>query len=113
MRDFVIMTDSCCDMPIEYINEKKVPYVSLICSYAGNEYSDDFGISLSYKKFYADLRHGELPKTSQPNAQSYYEVYKKYIAKDVDILYICVSSIFSGVIAIFFWGKERQQHIIQ
>ena len=107
MRDFVIMTDSCCDMSINYINEKKVPFVALTCSYAGNEFNDDFGISLSYKKFYDDVRHGELPKTSQPNAECYYNVYKKYIEEDVDILYICVSSIFSGAINSANIGKAK------
>lgn len=107
MRDFVIMTDSCCDMNIKYINEKDVPYVCLTCSYGGDEYSDDFGISLSYKKFYADVKHGELPKTSQPNAECYYNVYKKYIKMDVDILYICVSSIFSGAINSANIGKAK------
>ncbi|MBC8061529.1 MAG: DegV family protein [Clostridiaceae bacterium] len=107
MRNFVVMTDSCCDMPIEYIKEKNVPYISLTCSYAGNEYNDDFGVSLSYKKFYEDVRHGELPKTSQPNAESYYNVYKKYAEKDMDILYICVSSIFSGAINSANIGKAK------
>jgi len=107
MRDFVIMTDSCCDIPIEYINEKKVPCVCLTCSYDGNEYSDDFGISLSYKKFYKDVRHGELPKTSQPNADSYYNIYKKYMEQDMDILYIGVSSIFSGAINSANIGKAK------
>lgn len=107
MRDFIIMTDSCCDMPIEYINEKNVPYVSLTCSYADNEYKDDFGISLSYKKFYEDVKRGELPKTSQPNAECYYNVYKKYIAEDVDILYICVSSVLSGAINSANIGKAK------
>lgn len=107
MRDFVIMTDSCCDMNIEYINEKNVPYVSLTCSYGGNEYHDDFGSSLSYKKFYTDVKSGELPKTSQPNADCYYNVYKKYIEAGVDILYICVSSIFSGAINSANIGKAK------
>lgn len=98
MRDFVIITDTCCDLPIEYIKEKNIPYISLTCQYNGREYSDDFGQTLTHKKFFNDLRNGTLPTTSLANASSYYNMFEK-IAKDKkDIIYIGVSSGLSGSI---------------
>ena len=96
MKDFLIMTDSCCDLPIEYINEKKIPYVSLICNFDGVEYKDDFGQTQSYKDFFNGLREGIVPKTSQPSSQEVYNKFEEIIKSGKDIVYLCVSSGLSG-----------------
>lgn len=98
MKDFIVVTDSCCDMPLEYMEINDIPFVSLTCSYDGKEFIDDLGKTLTYKKFYEDVRSGCLPKTSQPNAETYCCLFEKYLKQDIDVLYICVSSIFSGAI---------------
>lgn len=96
MRDYVIVTDSCCDMPRSYMEENQIPFVSLTCSLLGKEYRDDFGASLSYKDFYQGMRNGEIPKTSQPNANAFYKVFEDIVKNDKSILYIGVSSGLSG-----------------
>ena len=96
MKDYVIMTDSCCDMPENYIKENNIPFVGLTCSFKGNEYLDDFGGSLDYKTFYDDMKNGVIPKTSQPNAESFYKTFKDIADMNKDIIYICVSSGLSG-----------------
>lgn len=98
MNRFVVVTDSCCDMPIEYMEKNDIPFISLTCSYDGEEYKDDLGKTLTYKKFYQDLKNGSMPKTSQPNAEAYCDLFEKYLEKQLDILYVCVSSVFSGAI---------------
>jgi len=99
MRDFIIMTDSCCDLPRAYIEEKKIPFAMLTCRIGEREYKDDFGESLPYKKFYKFMRDGGVPKTSQPNTHDFYEVFKAQAEKGLDILYICVSSGLSGTLS--------------
>ncbi len=96
MKEYEIMTDSCCDLPYEYISAKHIPYVSLTCSFEGAEYRDDFGESLNYKDFYEGMRKGEIPKTSQPNAEAFYKVFSDILKQGRDIIYICVSSGLSG-----------------
>ncbi|MBU5590207.1 DegV family protein [Clostridium sp. MSJ-4] len=96
MRDFEIFTDSCCDLPIEYIREKKLRFARLTCSYSGKQYFDDFGQSLSHEQFFKDLRNGETPLTSQPSVEEFYNKFKSIIEEDKDILYICVSTGLSG-----------------
>lgn len=96
MKDFEIFTDSCCDLPIEYVIEKKLNFARLTCSYGGREYIDDFGESLSHKQFFQDLRNGEIPLTSQPSVEEFYNKFKIITDQDKDILYICVSSGLSG-----------------
>lgn len=96
MKDYVIMTDSCCDLPSEYIESINMPFASLTCSFKGKEYMDDFGRSLSYKEFYEGMSAGEIPKTSQPSPDVFYKVFEELVEQDKDILYVCVSSGLSG-----------------
>lgn len=96
MKDYIIMTDSCCDLPSEYIEKNQIPYVSLTCNFKGDEYKDDFGRSIGFKMFYDGMRHGEISKTSQPNPEAFYKVFKDITAQDKDIIYLCVSSGLSG-----------------
>lgn len=90
------MTDSCCDLCSEYIRNENIPFVSLTCRFGEKEYLDDFGKSLGYKEFYDGMRSGETPKTSQPNPEAFYKVFKEILNQGKDILYICVSSGLSG-----------------
>ncbi|NFU30171.1 DegV family protein [Clostridium botulinum] len=96
MKEYIIMTDSCCDSPSEYIENNHIPYIPLTCNDEGKEYIDNFGQSLPYKQFYEAMIKGEIPKTSQPSPEAYYKVFKELIDKDKDILYVCVSSGLSG-----------------
>lgn len=109
MKDFSIVTDSCCDLPFEFIESKKIPFVSLTCNYRGNEYKDDFGRTLSSKKFFDDMRQGAMPKTSQANSEDFYKVFKSIASEGRDILYICVSSGLSGTINSANIAKNRIQ----
>lgn len=96
MKDFEIFTDSCCDLPIEYIKEKKIKFARLTCNYNNKHYYDDFGQSLTHQQFFLDLRNGEIPFTSQPNVEEFYNKFKNILEEGKDILYICVSSGLSG-----------------
>ena len=96
MKDYIIMTDSCCDLSSEYIQKNNIPYVSLTFNVKGKEYEDNFGQNLPYKEFYDFMKDGEIPKTSQPSPEVYYKVFKEFIHKEKDILYVCVSSGLSG-----------------
>lgn len=96
MRDFDIFTDTCSDLPIEFVEEKKLQYARLTCTYNGQTYYDDFGQSLSHKKFFEDLRNGATPITSQPSVDEFYRKFKAIVTAGKDILYICVSTGLSG-----------------
>lgn len=96
MKDFVIMTDSCCDLPKEYIYENNIPFAKLPFSYNGEEFLDDLGQTVSQKKFFDDLRNGALPNTSQANSESFYKIFKSAAEQNKDIVYIGVSSGLSG-----------------
>lgn len=96
MKDFVIMTDSCCDLPREYVSENNIPFAMLPFSYNGKEFLDDLGQTVSQKQFFDDLRAGALPNTSQANSESFYNIFKPAAEQNKDIIYVGVSSGLSG-----------------
>lgn len=98
MKEFKIITDSCCDLPMTYIEELDIPFVSLTYHYNNIERIDDFGTSYSLDKFYEDIRNGEMPKTSQPSTQCFYDEFKKILNEGKDVLYIGASSGLSGTV---------------
>mgnify|MGYP000910997534 CR=1 FL=1 len=109
MKDFIIITDSCSDLDTDYISQKEIPFVSLTCRIEDLEYKDDFGQSLSYKSFYDYMRHGKVPKTSQPSVHDFHKVFEEYVSKGLDILYICVSSGLSGTYNCAYIAKKMIQ----
>lgn len=94
--DTVLLIDSCTDLPRSYVEKNELPVVSLVCNLKGQEYKDDFGKTLSYKEFYAAVRKGEMPFTSQVNVYVYAEIFKKYVMEGKPVIYLGFSSALSG-----------------
>jgi DegV family protein with EDD domain len=92
----VLLIDSCTDLPRRYVDENQLPFVSLVCNFKGQEIKDDFGVTLGYKEFYNTVRDGEMPSTSQINAYTYEEMFRKYVNEGKAIIYIGFSSALSG-----------------
>lgn len=95
----IILTDSCSDLPIEYIDENQLPFLSLTCHFNGRDYKDDFGKSLSYKEFYDTIRGGTVATTSQINTYHFIEEFKKYVTQGKSVIYIGFSSALSGCVS--------------
>ena len=74
----VIIIDSCSDLPFEYVKQLEIPVVNFTFHFKGNDYTDDLGQTISYKDFYDAIRYGETPTTSQVNAQTYTDMFRKY-----------------------------------
>ncbi len=96
MNNTVIIVDSGCDLPLKYIKENNIPYLGITLNFKGNEYFEDFGQSIKYKDFYAAVRAGEMPSTSQVNAYRFEEVFKKYVEEGKSIIYLAFSAGLSG-----------------
>ena len=95
MKNFVITTDTTTDLPVSYINEHHIGMISLPYTIEGNTYTWEH--SLPEKDFYAMMRNGSLPTTSQANpkeAEQLFESTPK--TQDVDILHMAFSSGLSG-----------------
>lgn len=96
MNNFVVFTDSNCDLSADIIKNLNLEYASLTCHINENDYVDDCGQSLPYKDFYNYMREGAMPTTSQVNSYSFYEKFEPYVKSNTPILYIAFSSPLSG-----------------
>lgn len=92
----VIIIDSSCDLPLEYVEENKIPALGLICHLEDEEYEDDFGKKLTYDYFYNKIRNGVMPTTSQINIYRFEELFKKYVQEGNSVIYLSMSSKISG-----------------
>lgn len=92
----VIVVDSSCDLPLQFIEENNIPALGLICHLDGEEHIDDFGKTLTYEHFYKRLRVGSMPTTSQINVYRFEELFKKYVKEGKSVIYLAMSSAISG-----------------
>lgn len=91
MNNYVLFTDSCCDMAASVLKEWQVESISLTFRFDGEDkdYQND---ELSAKDFYARLRAGEMSKTSAINAESFKMAFEPFLQQGTDVLYLAFSS---------------------
>ena len=92
MRDYVIFTDSACDIKPELLAEWGVPYRCLTFRFDGEEkeYSND---DMSVREFYDKMRAGNVAKTAAVTPEAFATMFEEEALKqDKDVLYIGFSS---------------------
>ena len=94
MNPYVIMTDTTADLPESYIQEHQLAILSLSYTIEGNTY--DRENPLDVREFYAKMRTGSMPTTSQVNPEQAKEAFKACLDQGNDVLYIAFSSGLSG-----------------
>ena len=78
MSEYMIMTDSTVDLPKEYLTEELgVPYIPLTYLIDGQSYEDMIG--LTGEEFFAKVRAGSMPTTSQINPEQAREALEPYL----------------------------------
>lgn len=94
----IIITDSTCDLTLEYVQENAdvLDTIGMPVNVDGYEYLDDFGKSLSHDEFYAKLRSGVMSSTAQINAFRFREMFEKHYKAGKSIIYIGFTSGMSG-----------------
>lgn len=90
MNDFIIYTDSACDLPDAMLTELGVKYRSLTFAFDGEEEHGDR--DMPTEDFYTKMRNGFIAKTSAINTESFRTAFEEEIAAGNDILYIGFSS---------------------
>ncbi len=91
MRDYIIFTDSACDIKPELLSEWGVQYCSLTLRFTGeeNEYLND---EIDVKEFYDKMREGGVAKTAAINSEVFSEKFEEILKEGKDILYLGFSS---------------------
>lgn len=94
MREFALFTDNTCDMPKSFYEENGIEVLTLSCLMDGKRYT--YEDSMPEQEFYAKLRGGSMPTTSQVNPEEAADRFRPYAEKGTDVLYIAFSSGLSG-----------------
>lgn len=95
MQNYIISTDTTADLPESYIAEQGLGIMSLPYTMEGEIY--ERGHDMPVQEFYAKMRNGSLPTTSQVNPEIAKEILLKIMQEqDADILHIAFSSGLSG-----------------
>lgn len=96
MRDYVIMTDSCCDLSEEEVAECGVVVLPLTVTMEGKNYRDTPDhADMSLKEFYQNIRAGVLSTTSAVSVGDFVDAMRPILASGRDILCINFSSALS------------------
>lgn len=90
MNDFILYTDSACDLPEDMLKSLGIHYRSLTFAFEGESEHGDREVPA--KDFYAKMRAGGVAKTAAINTECFREAFEEEIAAGHDILYIAFSS---------------------
>ena len=91
MNDYIIFTDSCCDISPELLAQWGVPYANMTFSFDGEE-KEYISTDISNKEFYDRMRHGAHARTAAINAATFADAFTPILESGKDILYIAFSS---------------------
>ena len=96
MRDYVILTDSCCDLTAEMAAELGVEVLPLSLQMEGKTYRNYLdGRDIGFQEFYARIRNGALATTSAVNVGEFEAKMREILKTGKDILSISFSSALS------------------
>ena len=87
MNEYVIFTDSCCDIQPELLKAWGVPYANMTFTFDGEDkaYIDT---DISSKEFYDRMRQGAHARTAAINADTFTRAFTPILEEGKDILYV-------------------------
>lgn len=96
LKNYTIITEVTCDLPLAYLKENDIITMPLTYTLDGNEYDGTYENSLPPHDFYCKLKEGIMAKTAQVSPEKAVSFFEKSLNKGEDILYIGFSSGLSG-----------------
>lgn len=91
MKDFVIFTDSGCDLPVALMKEWDVQCLDLTFHFEGE--SKEYGNGdMEPKAFYDRMRAGGVAKTAAINMDTFKNAFEAVLKEGKDVLYVGFSS---------------------
>ncbi len=91
MSNFIILTDSACDLKPEFLEKIGVKFISLSFVFDGEDkiYKN---FDLAPTEFYNEMRNGKSAKTSAANVAEFRDFFENELKNGNDILYLGFSS---------------------
>lgn len=94
MKEFVITTDTTCDLPDDYIKQHSLRLLPLYYSFGETVYGDKN--VMESKDFFNKMRSGSMPTTMAVNTDTATTLFTELLDDGYDILHIAFSSGLSG-----------------
>lgn len=91
MSEYVIFTDSCCDVSTELLAKWGVPFANMTFSFDGED-KEYIGTDISNHDFYDRMRQGAHARTAAINADTFARAFTPILEEGKDILYVAFSS---------------------
>lgn len=107
MNEFVIFTDSSCDLPASVAEKMGVEVLPLEVNMEGDIKLNN---EIDIKEFYAYLRDKHGAKTSAVNMERFTEAFEGVVAGGKDLIYIGFSS---GLSATYMAGKNAAEELCE
>ena len=96
MQDYIIMTDSCCDLTDQMARELELEVLPLTMTMDGKEYPNTLdGRYITNEEFYKRLRAGKTSTTAAANVGQFEDAMRAVLGRGQDILCLCFSSALS------------------
>lgn len=107
MNNYVIFTDSACDIPSTMLAEWGVKQCDITYSFVGSdkEYREK---DMTATDFYQKMREGGVAKTAAINIQTFTSAFEEELKSGKDILYLGFSS---GLSATFNSGRMAMENL--
>lgn len=93
MNEFVILSDSCHDLPKALAEKLEIGVAPLSVAYDENTVFDDG--TMDPHDFYEGIRAGKMPKTSAVNLEGWARLMEPAMKAGKDVLALCISSALS------------------
>ncbi|MBQ6680023.1 MAG: DegV family protein [Lachnospiraceae bacterium] len=91
MQDYVIYSDSACDVSEETLKKWQVEYSNLYFNFTGEEHLYE-NFDIPFNEFYDRMRKGAVAKTSAINSDTYVKAFRPILEAGKDILVLVFSS---------------------
>ncbi|MEE0198151.1 MAG: DegV family protein [Eggerthellaceae bacterium] len=107
-----LIIDSCCDLPLELVQQEGVQLIDFNYIIDDKTFKDDFYQSVTPKEFYDNIRNGATPSTSQVAPAETEAAFRNAIESGVPTVYLCFSSGLSSnySTAYAIWSQLKAEH---
>jgi len=106
MQEYIIFTDSCCDISPELLESWGVPYANMTFCFDGED-KEYINTDISNADFYDRMRRGETAKTAAINADSFIRAFTPFLQEGQDVLYVAFSSGLSTTVNSAYMAAEE------
>ena len=105
MNNYVLLTDSCCDLTKEQLAALDVQYLPL--ELIMDEGDPVYGDEIDIKEFYTRLRQKGSVTTSAASFERFMEFFEGFLSEGKDVLYLGFSSGLSGTYNAAFVASQE------